>query len=191
MRLRVLSVAVLVLFACVRPALAQQPADSETAPSPRYGWASGGVGGGRTGLGPSVAVGLPVGKHIFLGGRYVHTEELVFFSSPTPATWDVGPLLGVMAQGRYGQVSLASGVVAVGGRRQDGQKSGAADPGCILFCSTEYGMRPVRAIGVPVDIQAVFTPVRYLGIGLHGYATVSSGENLLGASLQLQVRFPL
>jgi len=52
-------------------------------------------------------------------------------------------------------------------------------------------MRPVRTIGVPVDVQAFFTPIRYLGVGVHGYATVSPDANLLGVSLQGQVRFPL
>jgi len=92
---------------------------------------------------------------------------------------------------RYGQVALASGVVAVGGQRQDEQKSGASEPGCTFFCSIEYQMRPVRTIGMPVDVQAFFTPIRYLGVGVHGYATVSPDANLLGVSLQGQVRFPL
>lgn len=168
----------------------QQPSAPTPAPAHRYGWASGGLGGGRTGLGPSLAVGVPLTEHMFLGGRYVHTEELVFFSSPAPTTWDIGPLIGVLAQGRYGQFSVASGLVAVGGRRRAEQKSGTGDPGCTFFCSIEYEMRPVRAVGVPVDIQAFFTPIRYLGVGVHGYATVSPGQNLLGASLQLQVRIP-
>lgn len=170
-----------------------QPSPAEDASSAQYGWVSGGAGVGRTGIGMSLSAGLPLTSHLFVGGRFIRTEELVFSSSPVPTTWDVGPTVGFVEQGRYGQLALASGIVIVGGKRQGAPKPPAPSSnlgGCIVFCSTAFESRRFHTVGIPVDVQAFFTPVPYLGIGLHGFAAVSPEENLLGASVHLQVRFP-
>lgn len=158
----------------VLPASAQQSAPIGDDTTQRYGWVNGGVGSGRTGLGLSVAGGILVGDRLFVGGRHVRTTEFdLLESGPSATTWDAGPLVGVVVkQGRLGQLSLGSGIAVVGGRRPDEPESKSS------------------TLGIPLDVQALFTPIRYLGIGLHGYANVNPNDNVLGVSLQLQVRVP-
>jgi hypothetical protein len=97
---------------------------------------------------------------------------LAFIPIPSETTWDIGPIVGFVEQGRYGHLSLGSGITMVGGRRFD-----------------ESGSKPLT-FGVPLDVQAFFTPFRYVGLGVHGYANVNPDDNMLGWSLELQVRFP-
>lgn len=158
----------------VRPASAQQSAPIDDDTTQRYGWVNGGVGSGRTGLGLSIAGGVPVGDGLFVGGRHVRTTEFdLLASGPSATTWDAGPLAGfVIAEGRYGQMSLGGGIALVGGRRPD-------EPG--VKSST---------LGIPLDAQAFFAPSRYVGVGIHGYANVNPDDNLLGVSVQLQARIP-
>lgn len=158
----------------VGTASAQESMRSANDTTRGYTWGNGGIGAGKTGLGLSVVGGVPVGSHLFAGGRYVRTEEFNISLGPTtpPSAeiWEAGPLVGFVAQGRYSHVSVGSGIALVGGRRPDERESNPS------------------TVGLPLDVQAFFTPTRYLGIGLHGYATVSPEENLLGVSLQLQIR---
>ncbi|MFB6230042.1 MAG: hypothetical protein ABEL04_02705 [Salinibacter sp.] len=163
----------LAVSAGVLPASAQQSASGSDEATHRYGWLNGGVGIGRTGLASSVTGGAPVGDRVFVGGRYTQTKELNILSTgPVAAIWDAGPLVGLFEQGRWGHLSVASGATVVGGQRPD-------DP----------GTRSIT-LGVPLDAQVFFTPLRYVGVGVHGYANVNPGDNMLGWSLELQVRLP-
>lgn len=165
--------ALLAAGAGVFPVPAQNRTGEADDGPPRYIWINGGVGGGQNGMGTSVAAGVPVTSHHFLGLRHVYTEELRLFGDDPPnSTRDVGFLGGFVEQGRYGHISLGSGLSIVTGRRS-AERSSAFPTLC-----------------VPIDLQAVFSPVRYLGIGVHGYATVTRQKNLIGAFLQLQVRIP-
>lgn len=153
-----------------RPAKAQGTAPDE---SQKYGWVSGGVGLGRLGLAGSVAGGAPIGYGVFVGGRCTRTEELdILGTSPVGTFWEAGPLVGLVEQGRWGQVSLATGVAVVGGSNPD-----------------EAGTRP-STLGLPLDVQIFFAPIRHLGIGVHGYTNVNTGDNMPGWSVQLQIRLP-
>lgn len=158
----------------VLPASAQQSAPIDEDTTHRYGWVNGGLGTGRTGLGLSLAGGVPVGHRLFVGGRHVRTTEIEISlgptSSPSAKTWDAGPLVGLVEQGRWGHLSLASGVTVVGGRRPDDPEPKSS------------------TLGVPLDVQAFFTPIRSVGIGVHGYANVNPDDNMLGWSVQVQVR---
>lgn len=170
----VLVAGLLATGAGVLPASAQRSAPARDDTTHRYTWINVGPGAGRTGIGPSVAGGVPIADRFYAGGRYVGRGELdIFGSGPSATTWDAGPLFGLVEQGRWGHLSLASGVTVVGGRRPDkpGTKS--------------------STLGIPLDVQAFFTPIPYVGIGVHGYANANAGDNLLGWSLQLQVRLPL
>jgi len=149
----------------VIPVSAQRPV-FETQDTQRYAWVNGGLVAGRTGIGIGVAGGIPFGNRAFSGGRYVRMTKI--FSSEN--VWDAGPLVGLTGQGRYGHFSLGTGLVVVGGDRP----------------ATENDKLPT--LGVPVDVQLFLTPVRSLGIGLHGYATVNPGQNLLGVALELHIR---
>lgn len=157
----------------VRPASAQRPTPASDDTTQRYGWVNGGIGTGRMGLASSVTGGVPIGHRVFVGGRYAQTKELnLLGTGPAAVIWDAGPLVGLVEQGRWGHLSLGSGVAVVGGRSPD-------EPGT-----------KSSTLGIPLDVQAFFTPIRYVGIGVHGYANVNPGDNLLGWSVQLQVRIP-
>lgn len=160
----------------VFPASAQPSTRTVDDTIQRYGWVNGGIGTGRTGIARSVAGGVPVGDRLFVGGRYVGTKEfdisLAPTSSPSASNWDAGPLVGLVGQGRWGHLSLASGVAVVGGQRPDESESKSL------------------TLGIPLNLQAFFTPIRYVGIGAQGYANVNADDNLLGVSLQVQVRIP-
>lgn len=154
-------------------ASAQQSAPSSADTSRRYVWLNAGVGGGRTGVGPSVSAGAPVTDRFYGGIRYIHTTELeILGSGPSGVTWAATGIVGLFKQGRWGHLSLASGIAVVGGRRPHDRDA-----------------KP-STLGFPVDAQAYFTPLRYVGFGVHGYANVNPGDNLLGCSVELQVRIP-
>lgn len=149
----------------VHSASAQQPV-FETQDTQRYLWVNGGLVAGRTGIGVSVAGGIPFGNRAFSGARYVKMAKILSSEN----VWDAGPLVGLSGQGRYGHFSLGTGLVVVGGDRP----------------AIENDKLPT--LGVPVDVQLFLTPFRSLGIGLHGYANVNPGQNLLGVAVELHIR---
>ncbi len=149
----------------VHSASAQQPV-FETQDTQRYLWVNGGLVAGRTGIGIGVAGGIPLGDRAFGGGRYVRMTKILSSEN----VWDAGPLVGLTGQGRYGHFSLGTGLVMVGGDRPTTQND------------------KLPTLGVPVDVQLVLTPLPNLGIGLHGYANVTPGQNLLGVALELHIR---
>ena len=162
----------LVLDVGVRSAASQSSDLRSEEASPRHGWVSGGIGTGTNGLGASITGGAPIGEHVFVGGRYTHSEELYLLRTDPPSIWDAGPLVGLVDEGRWGHISVATGLTVVGGRLPDN--------------------RGVRAstLAVPFDLQVFFTPIRSVGIGVHGYTNVNTGDNVAGWSLQLQIRMP-
>lgn len=122
----------------------------------------------------------------FRGGRFAHTEKVLRPGTPRPTMWDVSPLLGLFHHGRYGHVSFASGIVMVG--RREIQSTERKQVGPCTVCDAEDNRTHLHNVGIPLDVQAVVTLHPNLGIGVHGYATVSSSKTLLGVSIQRLAR---
>lgn len=88
--------ALLATGAGVLPVSAQQSAPTGDDTTQRYEWGNGGFGSGRTGVGLSIAGGVPIGARFFVGGRHVRTTEFdLLGSDPSATTWEAGPLVGV------------------------------------------------------------------------------------------------
>ncbi len=165
-----------------------------------YMWMAGGVGGSGIGVGASAVVGVPVTDYIAIGGRGAVSEFVLwelFGTRPDvyiDRMWDAGPLVGLRLQGRYGQLSLASGVVGVRGRRKtlESVRYTGGLGGFCIFCEERiYKTTRFWTVGLPIDAQVFLITSPHFGLGFHGYMTVTPRENMWGVSLQLVARGPL
>jgi hypothetical protein len=90
---------------------------------------------------------------------------------------EAGLLYGVMAKARYGYISASAGVSYV----NTGYTSGTDYLG-VTFHDPDQ-----KTIGVPGEIQAFFTPIPYVGIGIIGFGDYNSHAPVAGAVLALQI----
>lgn len=130
---------------------------------------------------------MPLGDHFFVGARFAYNKKMELFKSPSESTVDAAPLVGLVGREGSTQLSIATGLAMVRHRRR-GRLTDS--PSNCLFCSSMYATTSVVTGGLPIDVQAIFSLNSHLGLGLHGYATVTPDENLIGASVQLQLRVP-
>lgn len=191
--------AVVLLPGPATPVAAQSDADTTSSDFERYWWVTGGIGVGGFGTGYAVTGGVPLTDHVFFGGRFTSFKEVrgLFPSvSPREKIWNVGPLVGILlTQGRYGQLSLASGLVMGAKRRRTQPKPPEEQPDpCGWFCTTEtrYDTEKVFRAGIPLNTQFFFTPIRFVGIGLEtGFTVMLPKANpALDLSVQVTVRLP-
>lgn len=147
------------------------------------------------GTGAVSTVSIPVAEHVFAGGRITYAKEfdLLLSVSPPETTWGMGPLVGVLLkQGRYGQLSLASGGLAIGGRRRTQPKtSDVQSSSDCWFCATTYETEQIVSLGLPLNAQFFFVPLPYFGVGIEGGFTVIYPEGatpLFDLSLHMIVR---
>jgi len=140
-----------------RTVAAQSKSDTTDSVSKRYWWTTGGGGIGGIEVATTVTGGFPITDHVFVGGRFTYTMEAKLFPvvSPPEKMWSAGPLTGVLLkQGRYGQLSLASGITMGVERRRKQPKSPKEQPNpCGWFCTTKtrYETERVIRFGIPVN----------------------------------------
>jgi hypothetical protein len=85
--------------------------------------------------------------------------------------WDIGILYGLATNPSHTQAAVGIGVALVGGK-------------------SEESLLPDNAIkkriGLPIELQLFFRPIRFVGMGLYGFANINSEKSFVGVSLSLQ-----
>ena len=89
---------------------------------------------------------------------------------------DVGLLFGRARVQPHRRTSIAAGLAVVGGCRST--STAVLGGGC---------NRAPTSIGIPVEAQVVWVPLRELGLGLVAFADVSRHLSFVGAALSIQV----
>ena len=56
-----------------------------------------------------------------------------------------------------------------------------------MFFSGEEKTEIEMQLGFPIETQLFWRPLRFLGIGLYGFANMNSQESFCGGTLSLQV----
>jgi hypothetical protein len=94
--------------------------------------------------------------------------------------WDVGLMFGKGLQGRYYFLSLSAGIGIVGGVKY----SSGVQPLSSDFNSIDKNF---TTICIPIQAQAHFIPLRFIGVGLEGIANVNPKYSTWGVMVSLQL----
>ncbi len=88
-----------------------------------------------------------------------------------------GVLYGLMSKGQYGYISGSTGLAVV-----NTGYAGGTDGWGVTFNRVSQ-----TTVGLPLEVQAFFTPFKYLGIGLVGLADINSHAPVAAGLVELQV----
>lgn len=86
-------------------------------------------------------------------------------------------LYGLMAKGQYGYISGSAGLSVV-----NTGYAGGTDSFGVTFKQVSQ-----TTVGLPLEVQAFFTPFKYLGIGLVGLGDINSHAPVVSGLIELQV----
>lgn len=91
---------------------------------------------------------------------------------------DYGILYGRATTGRLGHASVSAGVAVVSGSYSDDRL--ILDPD---------GDEPERVltVGLPVEVQLMWRPLPFFGLGLYGFANLNPEASFVGATLSAQL----
>lgn len=145
-------------------------------------WLDGGIGGSSSGLAGGLSISAQSGRSLF-SLRYVSSSRygeswLGGYTTPEKV-WDIGPLYGLIAKGKWVYASISGGISLVGGTKH-GMYLGS--PGWI----NTYEKVSLTTVGIPLEIQLFFTPFSSFGIGVHGFANLNLKRSYFGILICLQ-----
>ncbi len=168
---RVLSVS-LILFGSTTCALA----DDASLNNYSGGWANIGLGfadGNQfSGLGGDISLNYaPSDSRLWTLRSTVATD--IFSHNPG----DVALMYGLMKKNTAGYVSVSTGLALA----DDEQPRITTNSGIVIQQGSEK-----YTLGLPLELQAFITPVRYVGIGLIGFGDVNAKRSFGGVALALQ-----
>lgn len=115
--------------------------------------------------------------------RYSYnTLHYELFSDPAiDEIWDIGLLYGVAFKKTFGFISASTGIAYVGGQVR-------GDPYRVDLIRKKYReVRKIQTVGLPVAVQLFWTPFRFIGLGLYGFANINSETTYVSCNLHLQV----
>jgi hypothetical protein len=119
-----------------------------------------------------------------LSVRHTSLLEFALFVEPAESVWDAGLLYGSRGGQEKGYWSASGGLALVGGTRR-GQYLGPSCSGCWL--SARYRAERFLTLGIPAEVEAVWTPHRSFGVGAVGFANVSPARSFAGGALQVKI----
>jgi hypothetical protein len=167
-----LAALIMLLWASVAAA---QETRSGRAPELLY-WLDVGAGGGEYfGMMADVAVKANSSDLFLIRGSYMEELQICIFGPCESAAnyqGDVAGMYGRIYKGRWGSIAGAAGA-AVTFIRTD--RTGGGEQ----TAST--------TIGLPLQVQAVFTPFSFIGLGVSGTANINPVETFAGAFITLQI----
>ena len=139
-------------------------------------WVNAGVG--RASVGPALGLGLSYrsGSHIasarLLGGGPFD----LFGPGYGTDVAEISFMYGRAGGGALGGRSISAGVGLVSGehRREGGRFSPQVE---------EFG----PTVGIPIEAQFIFSPIRFLGVGVTGFANLNTEASFAGALLSLHL----
>lgn len=172
----VLAVVAVSVFA--EAAAAQAPAGTSRTDPPVLLSGSFGIGAATHGFGGRLSLGLGT-----TGGEFVlrtaAAEDLNIFG-PVTSSEDVALLYGRRVRGGRGWVRFAAGPGFA-----HSERPGDAQSCYLFFC--EYGKIVSNDLGLGLQVDAVWAPSRWFGIGLGAFGNVNSGTSFVGATANLHL----
>lgn len=179
-----------IVVGSVQPVGAQSPNHDLSPQASRTAWVGIGIGPGvisegasgdsnQSGAVSGILYGsVRNGPHLFSARLSMAAE--VFGD----AVSDFGVLYGRAVEAENGFASIAAGIAGVNGSYdEDG-------PQILCGFLGECELDPPEkftTIGLPLDVQLMWRPIGYVGIGLSGYANLNAKASFAGVSLSLQI----
>ena len=144
-------------------------------------WFDLGIGGSNRGVTSQVSFSVQKGIHLITIRHIYNTEFNIFGPSPSETVWDISMLYGRSWKSKSAMVSISGGLGLVGGvRRGDYICSDG-------WFSSKYQKCPFSTIGLPLDVQLIWMPFRFLGLGIQGFANLNSEKSFHGLVANLQI----
>jgi hypothetical protein len=146
-------------------------------------WINGGIGGSSSGLSGGLSISARAGKSLF-SLRYINSSKygeswLGGYTTPE-IVWEISPLYGLIAKGKWVCASISGGLGLVAGTKH-GKFLGISS-GWI----NTYEKVPVATVGIPLEIQLFFTPTSFFGIGVNGFANLNAAKPYSGILICIQ-----
>lgn len=147
--------------------------------SPTLKWAATGIGGSNQGVSLGFSLSAQTGKHLYIFRGIHNSEAEIFGLTPNETVWDLGMLYGRRFQSQYGIVTLAGGISAVGG----------VNRGKFIennWFTQRYELTTFMTLGIPVELQLVWTPWRHAGLGINVFANANPEKSFSGFMFTLE-----
>jgi len=129
------------------------------------------------------AVNFSITRQAFVTVSFARHQkiELMRFGPGKPRPKDTfnefAVMIGARALARLGYVSASIGLAAVSGK----QTVEYYDP------YLSYRSDPWSGVGLPLEVQLVLTPIRYVGLGVGAHANFNPDHSFTGATFSLLV----
>lgn len=132
---------------------------------------------------PSLTLHYRTNNNIF-SGRFTHNAEFALFTSPGENVWDLGLLYGKAYIGQYGYLYGGAGISFVGALKRTTRIPDP--PGTGFNLGSKYNSEIYSAIGIPLQVEAMWTPISNFGIGFQGIANLNLAVSFIGINLVLR-----
>lgn len=157
-------------------------------------WFNVGVGAGRvrggfdsentdneTGLSYGFNFSTQMKKGLF-SIRFIHNEEVIFLkTSLKESINDIGILYGRIAKIPFGFASVSGGISIVSGAHRGAFQN-------LDNYTFNYEKKPFVTLGIPIESQLFWTPSRFFGLGIYGFANINPEKTFFGGLFCIQLR---
>ena len=194
---RALAALLLLPFLLAAPAVAQAQSNADSSRGDRFSVQFVDVGGGigTTSafefIGDGASANITVASRRYaLSARVTHAEELAILGPPPRASTEIGVLAGRQFQSRSGwfmaRAQVGLGVV-LDQRQRLIRRHECPSPGCFFPPGGDYESYHVPALGVSAEVETMFVPLPYVGLGLRLVGNANIARSFGGAFLTLHV----
>lgn len=129
---------------------------------------------------PSLTLHYRNNDSIF-SGRFTNNAEFSLFTSPGENVWDLGLMYGRASIGKYGYLYAGAGISFVGALKRTTRIPDP--PGSGFTLGSKYNSEIYSAVGIPLQLEAMWTPLNNFGIGLQGIANLNLAVSFFGLNL--------
>jgi hypothetical protein len=149
---------------------------------PSLYWMDAGVGADNNGLSGQISANY-INKNNIFKLRYIGSREFILFTSPSETVNDIGILFGKALIKKYVQFTASGGIGIVTGLRRG--KVSYMEGG--LLGTTYYEKERITGVGVPIELECLFRPLKFVGFGLGAYANLNRDRTLYGLLFKIQI----
>lgn len=105
-------------------------------------------------------------------------EQVMMFTSDIEYIYDYGVLIGQMHKTRWGRIVYSAGISTVKGMYIYGFEDASNE--------TIWKYKSYETIGMPLQVELIFTPIKYIGVGITGYGNLNLKRSFWGAAVCFQ-----